>query len=544
MSNYFNGINIGYKALQVQKKSLDITGHNIANANNEGYTRQRAIHNATTPHPMPGLYTPTGAGQMGTGVEISEIERIKDEFIESQIREESQEQGYWEKRSEGMNRIEMIFNEPSDSSLNSAIGNFWQSLQDLSNQPEDPATRATVRQRGMVLVDSFHTLYDQLNDYQRALNSDVESTVSNINSLTRRIADLNKQIVGIKGTGNVPNDLLDERDVLFTELNKKIDVQGKIDDRGNLHVSAGGISLVAGVEVQELTVQADTSSNKYQDKVVFKNSGEELDLRSGELAGIIYIRDTELENYKNKLDNLAQGFLDRFNKVHSYGYDLNGNQGNNFFAIDENFIHAADGIDLSEDIKTDLDKIASGNYSDRPDVVVVENESALADTKYKIEVNNGNEKRFDYIIYDDDDNILYTGSVNEDEIIEKEGLKIHIQSTGTANISLYGNQGSGTNAIALADSIKKDQVVDGSSIADYYESVISIMGVDTQRANKMVNNQKALVSQLKNQQSSISGVSLDEEMANIIRYQQAYNAAAKIITNTDRLLETLMNSIR
>jgi len=548
MSNYFNGINIGYKALMAQKTSLDVVGHNISNANTEGYSRQRAVHSASTPHPMPGLYTPAGAGQLGTGVDISRIERIKEEFIESQIREEAQGMGYWSKRSEGMNRIEMIFNEPSDSSLNNALGLFWQYLQDLSNQPEDPATRETVRQSGIVLVDTFHTLYGQLDEYQQALNADVKSTVNSINSIAHRIADLNKQIVSVQGSGNAPNDLLDKRDLLFEELNRKVDVQGQLDSRGNLHISIGGVGLVAGPEVNELAIQPSEIPSEYQDKVIFANTGEEVHFKSGELAGIIHIRDVEIERYKERLDNMAEGLLDRFNEVHRLGYDLYGEQGKDFFTIDGNYDHAAQGIQLSEAILKDKNNIASGNYSDNPGVVSLENVSGSSNAVYTVTVNRGlGVKDFDYVVRDVGGAIIASGSANRMEEVDltaSEGIKLYFQSVGEANISLLGNEGSGVNAIALADALKNDKVIDGSSVTDYYEATISVIGVDGQRANKMVYNQEVLLDQLKNQRASFSGVSLDEEMANMIKFQQAYNAAAKIVSATDKLLETLIGIIK
>src|SRR5690554_6525217 len=173
MANYFNTINTALRALQAQQKSLDVTGHNIANANTEGYSRQRAIHSATDPYTVPGFGMPAGAGQVGTGVEIAEIARIRDKFIDGQINEEKQSLGYWEKMYEGLHRIKLIFNEPSDSSLSFAMTKFWESLQELSNNPEDPAVRESVKQTAQTMIDTFHNLNDQLADYKRSLNADV-----------------------------------------------------------------------------------------------------------------------------------------------------------------------------------------------------------------------------------------------------------------------------------------------------------------------------------------------------------------------------------
>jgi len=174
--------------------------------------------------------------------------------------------------------------------------------------------------------------------------------------------------------------------------------------------------------------------------------------------------------------------------------------------------------------------------------------SGSSNAVYTVTVNRGlGVKDFDYVVRDVGGAIIASGSANRMEEVDltaSEGIKLYFQSVGEANISLLGNEGSGVNAIALADALKNDKVIDGSSVTDYYEATISVIGVDGQRANKMVYNQEVLLDQLKNQRASFSGVSLDEEMANMIKFQQAYNAAAKIVSATDKLLETLIGIIK
>ncbi len=551
MSNIFNGFNIGLRALQTQKKSLDITGHNIANANNEEYSRQRAIHSATKPRSVPGMQSPGGPGQIGTGVEIEKIERIKDVFIDQQIREESQEKGYWDKLQQGLERIEFTFNEPSDSSLKTALNLFWNSLQDLSNRPVDTATRQTVKSRASVLTDSFHTLYDQLMDYKSSLNTDVRSKVDKINSIARRIGDLNNQITSIISSDQAPNDLLDKRDALFNELNQLINVQGRTDQMGGLSIAIGGVRLVSGSDVNELTVETEQRNEfQYEDRVLFANTGEEVNIESGEMKGIIDVRDREIDEYIYRLDNIAAGLAERFNEVHQMGYDLAGSQGNQFFEIADNVLHASASIKLTDEIAAEggINKIAAGNYSDSPDVATAWNESADSAVNYRIKVTAGDTTDFKYEVFKDNGNTaLYSGSVDSGEEIDlstAEGIKLYLHNTGEANINFAGNEGSGTNGVALARAIKEDAVLEGASITQYYEAVISTIGVNTQRAEQMVNNQDALVNQLENLEESISGVSLDEEMTHLIKYQQAYNAAAKIITKTEEILDNLMAAIR
>ncbi len=857
MGTNFSGINTALRALQTQQRSLDITGHNIANANNEEYSRQRAVHSATDPFPYPGMNMPNIAGQVGTGVEISEIQRIRDDFIDQQIRGESQDLGKWNKIYEGINRIELTFNEPSESGLSQSLDDFWQSLQDLSNYPEDEAARSTVQQRGQALVDTFNSLNSQLTDYKRSLNDDVNSVVDEINSLSTRIADLNNQISRIEATGNKANDLLDRRNALFNQLNEKIDVSGHIDDRNRLNISLGGTNLVSGNRVEELAIEpARTQEDLYQDKIVFATNGKEADIGKGELAGILEIRDNAINQYQVHLDKIAFNLAHRFNEVHKSGYDAEGNKGENFFNIGDKITGAAGEIELTYDIRNDINKIAAGNYSDNPQAVTASlidgegygnyeiiiseyeilangtylaeevdhfynfegnytlrdfsndnlNETVFADQEKTFDIIDISETHQDYnyalqlegqddiyavsedgqnweiledtitdIEYDtefiidqdieigfegiitngkvnyDGENTLFaieTTGIDEDEltgaswILDNEGnaiisifndqnqnimdldfsgedietpvsgetisfnpagndfpftvsitdldreeedidltdlanfenledvreayfketadyniegeyevveennqiwlsldgkqlarveydgennistayfdnqynhlidsevdtiyqvefdgqlqtgdiltieeqidfeytireietdqeysgtaikgetinlaieedlnfsdiFEFEIHQSGEAKINFAGNPGSGANSTALSRVLHENDLIDyNASIMGSFESLISSLGVVGQRAEQMVDNQEALVNQLKNQQQSISGVSLDEEMANMIKYQHAYNAAARIISSTDRMLDSLLAIVR
>ena len=558
MSNPFTSLNIGLKALQTQKKSLDVTGHNIANANNKNYSRQRAVHSATDPYPVPGINSPAGAGQVGTGVKISEIKRMRDQFIDGQIREETQKHGQWSRLQQGLHRIELIMNEPSQSGLNTAMEKFWQSLQDLSNHPEDSATRSTVRQRGMGVVNTFHNLYDQLQDYKKSLDSDFASTVKEVNSLGQRIADLNQQIDKVEFDGNKANDLLDKRNKLLNELSQKINNKVQTTENNSINITIGGTALIRGNKVNQLEINKNHSNS--ESTVKFENSSRNLEVESGELKGIIKTRDTVIDNYIDKLDKMAQGFAQKFNEVHQNGFDLNGNKGQEFFKMDSNADHPARYIDLTDTIKSDINKIAAGNYSNKPEVVTIDEISNATDNIYEMEIveNTAGSDDLEITITekDQDGNILKaeTATANKGDLIDTTTtvfsslngeFEFKAYQTGEANISLAANRGSGNNAIELANTIKKDNIInENATVKDFYESVISDLGVEAQRANQMVNNQEVLVNQLENQQESIAGVSLDEEMSNMIKYQQAYNAAAKVISNTNKMLDNLMNAIR
>ena len=639
--NSFSSINTALSALQAQQRALDTTGHNIANSNTEGYSRQRAELSASRPYTSPGMNMPTTAGQVGQGVQVDNINRLRDDFIDGQIRRESQAGGYWDKVSEGLNRLELIYNEPSDNNLGNSLNEFWGSLQELSNDPQDSAIRSTVRQRAVTLTDTFHSIHDQMSEFKSSINNDINSTVDEINSIIERIADINKEVVHIKGSGQQPNDLLDTRDLLFDQLNEKVDAQGRTDNRGNLDISIGGVKVVSGSSTNELKFGSELDlDNKYKDTIFYSNIEKEIQVERGELKGLLEVRDEIIPDQLKELGTIATNMADHFNQIHGTGFDLNGERGEDFFDIDFEFTYSEeelesigvmiedleeDGVlsdelnealdeldidleelsnsdleslsssnlleinneidfeldfssgaqllEVSQDILDSTSKIAAGNFSDNPRVAEVNN-PGTGDSPYRYRIRperpdeNGNveftiaEMEGDEILnefnvsgvagigesFDLSDIELF--DIEDGEVGEFsgniEGLEITIKSRGEANITLDPSEGSGENATALARGLNDDQLegLDNTSVNKYFQGVISSLGVDGQRAEQMVENSDLLKEQLNNRREAISGVSLDEELSNMIKFQQAYGAAANIITTQQQNLDTLLGLIR
>lgn len=631
--NSFSNINTALSALQAHQRALDTTGHNIANANTEGYSRQRAELSTARPYTSPGMNMPTTAGQVGQGVQVDQINRLRDDFIDGQIRRESQAGGYWDKMSEGLSRLELIYNEPSDNNLSNSLNEFWGSLQELSNNPQDSAIRSTVRQRAVTLTDTFHSLHDQMSEYKSSINNDVNATVDEINSIIERIGDINKEIVHIKGSGQEPNDLMDTRDKLFDQLNEKVNAQGNEDSRGNLDISIGGVKVVSGSSTNQLEIREDPDNN-YEDTIHYSNIGKEIQAEGGELKGLLELRDQVIPEQLNELGTIATNMADHFNRIHSTGYDLEGNKGEEFFDIQFEIRHSgsdldtiesqidqaiADGdisgeletainneldlndlqnvqleqlepgqlielnnaidfdldfnsganlLEVSQDILDSTSKIAAGNYSDNPRVAEV-NDLGTGDSPYTYRIRteppdaDGNveftvaEMEGDEILneFDGEAVIGESFNLNDGNIVEFNGenfsgnidnLEITIKDRGEANLTLSTSEGSGENATALARALNDDQLegLDNTSVNKYLQGVISSLGVDGQRANQMVENSDLLKEQLENRKESISGVSLDEELANMIKFQQAYGAAANIISTQQQNLDTLLGLIR
>jgi flagellar hook-associated protein 1 FlgK len=473
MGSTFGGIELGKRALQVQKKSLDVTGHNISNANTEGYSRQEVIQSTTRPHT---IYHGTGAGQVGTGVKIDQIRRIRNNFVDSQIREETSALGKWEMKRDALEEIELVFNEPSDNSLRNTLDEFWGSLQELNNNPESQAVRATVRQRALSVTDTFNHIDNQLRDYRLSLNDRIKTKADDINSYAQQIADLNKQIARVESMNQEPNDLRDKRDLLIDKLSKITTVQTSEVDNGTIAVSIEGQSLVWHDKANALKVEEDTENSNLA-VVKWSNNDSSAEFGDGEIKGLLESRDQEIPKYIDQLDNMVKTLVQKFNETHKQGYGLDTSTDVNFFDPTKT---TAQLMDLAEPIKNDLNKIAAASDTD---------------------------------------------DVNGDGINDYAG--------------------DGSNALNLA-SLGDEKIFNmgTATIGSYYSSNIAKLGVDSQRAQRMVSNQEVLTQQLNKQKDSISGVSLDEEMSKMIKYQHSYTAAAKFVSTMDEILGVLVNGLK
>ncbi len=462
MRSSFFGLEIARRALFTQQQSLDITAHNIANADTKGYSRQVGIHSATYPGLTYSLNRPTYAGLMGTGVEIQEIRRMRDSFIDSDFRDENQILGEWETKSELLQNIEYIFNEPSDTGIRTVLDEFWNSFQELSKTPESTAARSLVYQRGISLSETINHTYSQLNKLQTQVNESIEIKVRGINSLSSQIADLNDLIHKVEAAGDNANDLRDKRDLLADELSKIVRIHVNEDNRGMYTVSVSGAALVIGTESSPLEFDV----NDISDNIMFKDMGYELIPNGGELKGLFNARDIIIPQYLNKLEQMAGRLIVEVNAIHKNGYSLGADEKCDleFFAIPS----GDNSLIAVNPVLADVEKIAAATEPDAP--------------------------------------------------------------------------GDGSNALKIAQlRYKKIPDLGNASVDDFTDSMIAILGVEAQEAIRMTENQQLLLTQIEYRRESVSGVSLDEELTNMIKFQHAYNSAARMVTAIDEMLDVVVN---
>ncbi len=216
----FSSIELGRRSLLAHKQSTQTAGHNISNSSTPGYTRQRVNLEAFEPLYRPDLSRANTPGQIGQGVSINSITRLRDELLDTRIVNNTDEMGFWQTRDYYMRKLENVHNEPEDISVRSRMDQFWEAWQELSLYPESDAARQVVRTRSETLTDSIHHQHRALQEIRDMVHSDIEATVKQINDITGRIADLNNEIVKSKAMGDNPNDVMDKRDVLVEKLAK------------------------------------------------------------------------------------------------------------------------------------------------------------------------------------------------------------------------------------------------------------------------------------------------------------------------------------
>lgn len=462
-------LGIGKSGLFASQLGISTAGHNIANVNNKDYTKQRISFETNQPEII-------RHGQLGQGVGIESITRQIDNLLEKQIVSQKSILGEFSSQSSVLSQIESFFNENNGMSVSKAMDEFFNSFRDLSNNPSDLNQRLEVLARSEDLTTTFHRQFSHISDTQTGLNIDIKGKVDEINQLTQEIASLNKKIRGSEVLPSNANDLRDKLDADVKRIAELVNVNVFLDNNGYVNILTGnGAPLVVGSEYNILQARQETDG--MLDIYHIRPNGETVnitdDINSGEIAGIIYARDTILEGYKTKLNELAYNFTTQINTVHQAGYDLNSNTGTNFFTNLLTPTNAARDIDLSISVLDNPEGIAASTELDAlGNVVSGNNENALA--------------------------------------------LIAIQD----NLTMSGNS---------------------QTFNEYYRNLIYQIGNDKATNTEYVDLEEAKLEQLSNFREAISGVSIDEEMVNIIEFQRNFEASSKVIKTTDQMLQIVLS---
>ena len=526
-------LEIGIRAVRTQRQALHVIGHNIANVNTPGFSRQRAVLATTLPQ-----------GFMGTGVKVESIQRLRDEVVDFYIREENPTLNRWKAKLEVLQGMEILFNEPSDSSIGKILGDFWNSWSDLANNPESGAARANVREQGEALCEAFRSLYQNLKDLQIKIDEQIKTEVEHLNSIIQQIADLNQQIEKIElGKSSQANDLRDKRDLLLDELSQLINFKYQEMQDNTLRLSVYGQLLVSKATVSPFMTEAGEDGFL---EIKWKDSGERVIITSGRLKGLLEMRDEVIPGFLAQLNELAAALIDQVNALHRQGIGLDGTNkivGWKDFTgtLDSDGSFEINGVNIQVFAGDDLDAIVNRINAEANNTGV---EASKEGDRLVLQPYSLNPQTVK--ISADPDGIM----------LNKLGILAEFfQGTGAEDIDLddaikqdlskiaaSGNGAPGDNSNALLIFQLKDKpVLEGgsSTFSDYYSKIIADLGVETRQISGLKENQETLLEQLENRRQSICGVSLDEETTNIILFQQAYRAAVYFLQIINNMLDIL-----
>ena len=620
MANAFSGIELGKRSIMAHSQQIQTAGHNISNADTEGYTRQRVQVKTFDPLYRPDLSRAETPGQIGQGTTIESVSRLRDELLDSRIVSQSNVESYWSTREKYFSMIEQVYNEPHEISVRTNMDKFWQSWQELSVHPESKAARQAVVTRGQSLANSVSQQFKSLSGIGTQINGDIQASVKQINDYASQIAGINGEIVRSKAMGDNPNDLMDRRDLLVEKLSSLANITVDTRDNDEFMVHIDGQILVQGSVNRSFTLETQTDGKGY-DKVLWSDTGIEASVSGGQLGALLELRDVDLREQIQSLNSMAVNFSSLVNDVHRSGIGANNVSGLDFFttypfvedvkgnfdsngdgAVDSTYLFSMKGTnvlnpqekvgfegvmvlsgqsssvsvpyysndtvaqvvdrinDSQSEVKAFLDrnnqlvlKATSAADKNNPDFVIrhVEDSGLFLSGYTGILSSSGEEGAFDYARADAAD--VLTGSFDVAPLVNPaEYIAVNAKIVNDVNNVAAGfpdgrgrsMMGDGRSAVEIA-AIRNTQVMIGSSrtFDDYFADTVTKVGLKGEQAENMFLSQNSIMNDLRDLRDSISGVNIDEELADIIKFQHGYNAAAKFVSVIDEMLDTVINRL-
>ncbi|HHJ5462082.1 TPA: flagellar hook-associated protein FlgK [Enterobacter hormaechei] len=540
-------INSAMSGLSAAQSALNTVSNNISSYNVAGYTRQTTILGASNS-------TLTGGGWVGNGVYVSGVQREYDAFITNQLRAAQNQSSGLTTRYQQMSKIDDVLSDTTNS-LSANLQDFFKSLQTLVSNAEDPAARQTVLGKADGLVNQFKTNDQYLRDQDAQVNTAISTSVDQINNYAKQIANLNDQISRLTGVGAgaSPNELLDQRDQLVSELNKIVGVDVTVQDSGTYNISiANGYTLVQGSNASQLAAvksSADPARTTiaYVDTAAGNVEISEKQITTGSLGGLLTFRSQDLDQARNTLNQMALAFADAMNTQHQAGFDANGDAGGKLFDFGSPAV------------------LSNGKNTGSASVTATMTDSTKVQaTNYKVEYNGT-----DWTITRLSDNTSFTAKPDASGNLSFDGLNVNISGSADnkdsfivkpvndvivnmdvaisdeSKLAMASAKGSGesdnTNGQKLLDLQSAKLVGGNKTFNDAYAALVSTVGSTTASLKTSSETKVNVVTQLTKQQQSISGVNLDEEYGNLQRYQQYYLANAQVLQTASTLFDALIN---
>jgi flagellar hook-associated protein 1 FlgK len=570
MGTLFSALDLGRAGMQVAQVQLDIGGNNIANVNKPGFSRQRA----NLLERVPNMET---YGAVGRGPFISGIDRLRDQFLDVAYRQEVASLGAAETAATYFNRIEDIFNEPGEDGLADRFNALFDALQDFANAVDNLPTRVATIAEADALAGTLNEIDSRLNLLRSNANDQVRDIVTEINSLGGRIAELNTTIQRFEGSGRTANDLRDDRDLLIDELSKLVNISYREQDNGIVNVLIGGEQFVTGRNLRPVEAVVNPTLDPNRPDMVevrFADTGLLLPVRDGELRGLLDARDSAINGVEDQMDALALAIIENLNRLQASGRGLS-----NFDDTLTSQYPVSNGATQLNAAGLPF-PVTDGSF----DILVFDNNNVLVETitvpvtatgpvinrstlnsisgaiggsaNLNVSVSDGlltidPVANRSFAFSNDTSGFLVasgTGgifngtdagsiSVNQ-QLIDRPDWLTSSDSTNPAD--------TGNNTIALLMAQLRDRPILVSNTQDvnqFYEATLVSLGVDSRANSQLLDVQQNAVEDFDARRQEVSGVSIDEEVTNLLQVQRAFEASARVITTTDRMLETLMGIV-
>lgn len=572
MGTLFSALDIGRAGLGVAQVQLDVTGHNIANVNKVGFSRQRV--ELTTRLPNVKSY-----GSLGRGPAIEGVVRIRDQFLDEVYRQQVPGLGNTALQAGYFARMEDIFNEPGDAGFSDSLNAFFDSMNDFANNVESLPVRVATLAQADAVAASFRDVNQRLVSLRTNANEEVRNLAPQINSLGDRIAKLNGSISKAEVNGRTANDLRDDRDVLLDQLARIVNIRTNERDDGQIDVFLGGDTFVTAKTVREIEAVPSATINPDVPgllQVQYVGTGLPVHVTNGELFGALQMRDVEVPKLLNEIDTLAARFIEGINSIHSQGNGLSPISGTlrSTNLVDDPFIELT-GQDLPFPIQDgSFDVViynsagnivqtitlpirATGPASLQTDLTSLElnftaipnlTGSQTPEGELTITAAPG----FSFSFANDTSGVLtalglnglFTGS-DAGSIDVSAHLEDHPEWLSSAFSTDALDTGDNTAALAMA-AVRDAKIFTGNTqtVNDFFEATIAGLGINSAANLDRLDVEEAFVQDFDLRRQEVFGVNLDEEVTMLIQFQRAFEAAARLITVTDNMLGTLVNLIR
>ncbi len=562
MQSTFSGLNTMVNGIYTQRLGLNTVGHNISNSNTEGYSRQTA-HAAATPSSE--VYTLAGASQVGNGSTVTSVIRARDIYADRQYWKENSTDGYYNGKANNYAKIESIFNDSDNSGVQNAMEKFYQAWQDCSTTASSDTSRQNVINAGQNFAQSLQIAAKQTKEQIDSLYDDISLSVVKMNRLMGQVVELNKNIAGIEATGAHANDLRDQRDLIVDQLTSMTDITVYESANGMYTLVSNGTTLVNGITKVDLEMSAPKNNTTYSLSdydIMIKQTGTVYTPGSGELKAQ-FEAVAEDKGYIDQVANMAAFMFTTMNDQHKAGYGIDGSKDKPFGNADAkdnattglNFYGESDKIFEWDAKNGKLDvynKKADGTKDNASkeslsgmqilEILTVNSELTATDGHKKLATRSGER--------DTDGKLLYqaaAGGTTTDVTQAKKDAKgnpLPVDVNGT---------GDGSNAVWIAALFNcerdktspevngTDRLIGNGSLYSYYNTSMTTMGSDASNMNGRVKFQSGVMDQVENLRSSTNGVNWDEELSNMITFQQGYSACSRCLSAMDECLDKLIN---